>query len=135
MKSYFRPTDACDLIGISYRQLQYWDRTGFISPSYKRRGKYRLYTFSDLSQLYMAQTLRQRGYSIQKLRRTLENYKEALGKARASVGYLTFYFKGPTVLMGIGTVTFVGEHSWGDPISLKDLRQKVEGKFPSEEKA
>ena len=54
---------------ISYRQIQYWDKTSFIKPSYRRRGKYRLYTFADLIQLRLAKMLRETNFSIQKLRK------------------------------------------------------------------
>jgi len=30
MNTYFQPADVCCIIGITYRQLQYWDMTGFI---------------------------------------------------------------------------------------------------------
>jgi DNA-binding transcriptional MerR regulator len=42
------------LVGISYRQLDYWDKTGLIRPSVQKargRGSRRLYSFEDLVEL------------------------------------------------------------------------------------
>jgi len=65
MKTFFTPKEVAKIVGLSYRQIQYWDKTNFIKPSYRRRGKYRLYTFQDLIQMKLAKTLRGHEYSIQ----------------------------------------------------------------------
>lgn len=54
MKSFFTPKEVRELIGLNYRRLQYWDKSYFVRPSYRRRGKYRLYTFRDLLLLFVA---------------------------------------------------------------------------------
>ena len=88
MKSFFTPRDITSLVGISYRQVQYWDETHFLSPSYRRRGKYRLYTFTDLFLAYFVQKLRSNGASIQKLRTILKTTKEFLPRSTFPVGDL-----------------------------------------------
>lgn len=67
----FTTKEAQRLAGLSLRQLQYWDETGFITPSVaarQGRGWPRLYSFQDLVQLRIASQLRQR-LSLQALRR------------------------------------------------------------------
>jgi uncharacterized protein (DUF433 family) len=59
------------LTGLTPRRLQYWDETGFITPSVaarRGRGSPRLYSFQDLVQLRIAAQLRDR-LSLQALRR------------------------------------------------------------------
>lgn len=48
------------VVGISYRQLDYWDKTGLIRPSVQRargKGSRRLYSFEDLVELRVAAKL------------------------------------------------------------------------------
>ncbi len=78
MRPFFRAGEVCRILGISYRQVSYWDKTDFIKPSYRRSGKYRLYTFSDLLQLKVAAELRSRGDSIQMLRGILRKLRALL---------------------------------------------------------
>ena len=65
VKNFFTPKDVMAVTGLSYRQLQYWDKTGFVKPSYRKQGRYRLYTFSDLIQLKLVGKLRSNRVSIQ----------------------------------------------------------------------
>lgn len=67
----FTTRDAQRLTGLTGRRLQYWDETGFITPSVaarQGRGWPRLYSFRDLVQLRIAAQLRER-VSLQALRR------------------------------------------------------------------
>lgn len=67
----FTTQEAQRLTGLTPRRLQYWDETGFITPSVaarQGRGLPRLYSFQDLVQLRIAAQLRDR-LSLQALRR------------------------------------------------------------------
>lgn len=67
----FTTHEAQRLTGLTPRRLQYWDETGFITPSVaarQGRGSPRLYSFRDLVQLRIAAQLRDR-LSLQALRR------------------------------------------------------------------
>lgn len=67
----FTTKEAQRLSGLTARRLQYWDETGFITPSVaarQGRGWPRLYGFRDLVQLRIAAQLRDR-LSLQALRR------------------------------------------------------------------
>ncbi|HEY2988892.1 MAG TPA: MerR family transcriptional regulator [Candidatus Binatia bacterium] len=66
------------IVGVSLRQIQYWDEQGFIRPSVKTaegRGTKRLYSFSDLVQLKVVKDLAEYGLSLQKIRRCLRHLK------------------------------------------------------------
>ena len=83
------------LVGVSLRQIQYWDERGFIRPSVKTaggRGTKRLYSFSDLIQLKVVKDLGDHGLSPGKIRRCLRHLKNSFPEYRqplASLRYLT----------------------------------------------
>ncbi len=65
---------ASRIVGVSLRQIQYWDERGFIRPSVKLaggRGTKRLYSFHDLVCLRVVKDLTDRGFSLQKIERGL----------------------------------------------------------------
>src|SRR5512135_2452716 len=94
METYDSKT-ASRIVGVSLRQLQYWDEQEFIRPSVKLaegRGTKRLYSFNDLVCLKVVKDLAQHGFSLQMIRRCLRPLKETTsGRARPaeSLRYLT----------------------------------------------
>jgi DNA-binding transcriptional MerR regulator len=69
----FQPKDLQALAGISYRQVQYWDRIGLLKANRVRirnqaRPRYRAYDETDIMLGMILQQLRTAGWSIQKLR-------------------------------------------------------------------
>ncbi len=83
------------IVGVSLRQIQYWDERGFIRPSVKLaegRGTKRLYSFSDLVQLKVIKDLTDYGLSLQKIRRCLSYLKRSFPdtpQPLSSLRYLT----------------------------------------------
>jgi uncharacterized protein (DUF433 family) len=75
------PRDAAaKLAGLSERQVDYWDRTGLVSPTMERRinasRHVRLYGFVDLLSLVVAAELKQRrGVSLQQIRQIVVHLK------------------------------------------------------------
>lgn len=104
MRNFFTPKEVARLINISYRQIVYWDKTNFIKPSYRRRGKYRLYTFTDLIQLRVIKLLRENGSSIQHLRRTIKSLKSLLPQCHHPLVDLTFLIEGDRILVFNGEI-------------------------------
>jgi len=71
----YRAPQVCSLVGISYRQLDYWARTGLITPSVQQAsgsGSQRLYSFSDVVQLKVVKRLLDAGMSLKKIRKAME---------------------------------------------------------------
>jgi len=67
------------IVGVSLRQLQYWDELDFIRPSVKLaegRGTKRLYSFHDLICLKVVRDLAYHGFNLQKIRRCLKPLKD-----------------------------------------------------------
>jgi DNA-binding transcriptional MerR regulator len=64
--------------GISYRQLDYWARTGLVEPSIRGAagsGSQRLYSFRDLVVLRVVKSLLEAGVSLQNIRRAIETLR------------------------------------------------------------
>ena len=62
---------ACRAAGITYRQLDYWARTGLVEPSIrsaKGSGSQRLYSFRDILVLKVVKRLLDTGVSLQQIR-------------------------------------------------------------------
>jgi DNA-binding transcriptional MerR regulator len=71
----YRGPQACKIVGVTYRQLDYWTRTGLITPSLQPAqgsGTQRLYSFNDLLQLKVIKSLTDAGASLQKVRQAIE---------------------------------------------------------------
>jgi DNA-binding transcriptional MerR regulator len=76
----YRVPEVCKVVGISYRQLDYWARTGLVRPSIRDAGgsgTQRLYSFEDLLQLRVVKTLLDTGISLQQIRRAIEYLKDS----------------------------------------------------------
>jgi DNA-binding transcriptional MerR regulator len=81
----YRAPQVCNLVGITYRQLDYWARTNLISPSLQRAagsGSQRLYSFSDVVQLKVIKRLLDAGMSLKKIRQAVEILKEQMESDR-----------------------------------------------------
>lgn len=77
----FRGPQVCKIVGITYRQLDYWARTGLVSPSIqpaKGSGSQRLYSFEDLVDLKLIKNLLEAGVSLQRVREAI-TYLHELG--------------------------------------------------------
>lgn len=77
----FRGPQVCKIVGISYRQLDYWARTELVNPSIqsaKGSGSQRLYSFEDLVDLKLIKNLLEAGVSLQRVREAI-TYLHELG--------------------------------------------------------
>jgi DNA-binding transcriptional MerR regulator len=85
----YRGPTVCKLVGISYRQLDYWARTGLVTPSVRAAdgsGTHRLYGFTDLVELKIIKSLLDAGVSLQRIREAIRYLrKEAAGKPLTDV--------------------------------------------------
>lgn len=68
----YRAPQVCAIVGITYRQLDYWARTEFMVPSLQQArgsGTQRLYSFADLVQLKVVKRLIDAGMDVKRIRR------------------------------------------------------------------
>jgi DNA-binding transcriptional MerR regulator len=78
----FRGPTVIKLVGISYRQLDYWARTSLVTPSVRAAdgsGTQRLYSFTDVVELRIIKRLLDAGVSLRQIR-------DAIGYLRQEAG-------------------------------------------------
>jgi DNA-binding transcriptional MerR regulator len=113
----YRGPTACTAAGITYRQLDYWARTGLVEPSVRPAsgsGSQRLYGFRDILALKVVKRLLDTGISLQQI--------------RAAVGYLREQGAGDiaqVTLMSDG----VSVYACTSPDEVVDLLQGGQGVF------
>jgi DNA-binding transcriptional MerR regulator len=75
----YRGPTACNAAGITYRQLDYWARTGLVEPSVRGArgsGSQRLYGFRDILLLKVIKRLLDAGISLQQIRTAVQHLRE-----------------------------------------------------------
>jgi len=75
----YRGPTACKAAGITYRQLDYWARTGLVEPAVRGAagsGTQRLYGFRDILVLKVVKRLLDTGVSLQQIRTAVEHLRE-----------------------------------------------------------
>lgn len=115
----YRAPQVCSLVGITYRQLDYWARTGLIRPSVQSAqgsGTQRRYSFTDIVQLKVVKRLLDAGMSLKKIRSAMTILIEQL----ASDSPLT-----DVTLLSDGATIFAA-HS---PDEVVDVFQRGQGVF------
>lgn len=74
----FRGPIAANVVGISYRQLDYWARTGLVTPEIRGAagsGSQRLYSFRDVLLLRVIKRLIDAGISLQQIRKAVDHLR------------------------------------------------------------
>jgi DNA-binding transcriptional MerR regulator len=78
MQRTFTSREVVALTSISARQLQWWDEQGIVVPA--RAGHKRVYSRDDLAEVAILCELRERGFSLQKIRSVIRFLQKELGK-------------------------------------------------------
>jgi DNA-binding transcriptional MerR regulator len=97
--SGYRGPIACKIAGITYRQLDYWARTGLVVPTVrgaKGSGSARLYSFRDILVLQVVKRLLDTGVSLQQIRSAVGTLRE---QGQADLAQLTLMSDGASVYM------------------------------------
>lgn len=93
----YRSTVACQAAGITYRQLDYWARTGLVEPSVRDAtgsGMQRLYSFRDILVLKVVKRLLDTGVSLQNIRAAVEHLRQ---RGVADLAQITLMSDGASV--------------------------------------
>jgi DNA-binding transcriptional MerR regulator len=83
----FRGAQVCSLVGITYRQLDYWARTGLLRPSITDAtgsGSQRRYSYGDVLELKVIKRLLDAGLKLQQARQAVECLRGDFGVDLAS---------------------------------------------------
>jgi hypothetical protein len=112
----YRVPEVCKAVGISYRQLDYWARTGLVTPSIREAGgsgTQRLYSFQDMLVLRVIKKLLDAGVGLQQIRKAVEYLRESKQPLHS------------TTLMSDGNRIYTPE----SPDAVIDLLAKGQGVF------
>ena len=78
----YRGPQVCQIVGITYRQLDYWARTDLVRPSLaeaRGSGTKRAYSYRDLVVLKVIKDLLDAGLSLQAIRQAIDYLRRELG--------------------------------------------------------
>ncbi|CAN5854928.1 hypothetical protein BH23ACT10_BH23ACT10_26190 [soil metagenome] len=92
----YRGPAVCRVVGITYRQLDYWATTGLVEPGVRDAvgsGSQRLYSFEDIVTLKVIKRLLDVGVSLQRIRRAIDYVRDR----GLSLRHLTLASDGETV--------------------------------------
>ena len=84
----FRGPQVCTIVGITYRQLDYWTRTGLVKPSVAEAngsGTQRRYGFRDIVECKVIKQMLDAGIELRSARKAIESlraYDKDLASAR-----------------------------------------------------
>ena len=93
----YRGPTACSAAGITYRQLDYWARTGLVEPSVREAsgsGTSRLYSFRDILVLKIVKKLLDAGISLQNIRTAISTLRD---RGVGDLAQITLMSDGTTV--------------------------------------
>src|SRR5882724_3706867 len=94
----YRGPLVCKIVGITYRQLDYWARTDLVRPSVcdaNGSGTQRLYSYRDLVELKVIKRLLDAGISLQSARKAVESLR-AFDEDLASIRIV---IQGPNIVL------------------------------------
>ena len=138
--SSYSGLQASKVVGISYRQLDYWARTDLIRPSIADAhgsGSQRRYSYEDLLKLKLIKRLIDNGLSLQGVRRTIESIDRIEDMTMASAG-LVFFGDSKSVLArdGENLVDLLrgNQMVFGMILSLSDIKAELETEIVSIER-
>ncbi len=113
----YRGPTACQAVGITYRQLDYWARTDLVAPTLRDAvgsGTHRLYSFKDLLVLKVVKRLLDTGVSLQNIRVAVEHLR---ARGIEDLAGVTLFSDGTTV------------YECTSPEEIVDLLQGGQGVF------
>ncbi|MBD0024068.1 MerR family transcriptional regulator [Gordonia pseudamarae] len=93
----YRVPTACQIAGITYRQLDYWARTSLVVPSIRSAagsGSQRLYSFKDILVLKIVKRLLDTGISLQNIRVAVDHLRQ---RGVEDLAKITLFSDGTTV--------------------------------------
>ncbi|HEV2372833.1 MAG TPA: MerR family transcriptional regulator [Streptosporangiaceae bacterium] len=126
----YRGPTACAAAGITYRQLDYWARTGLVEPTVRPAhgsGSQRLYSFRDICVLKVVKRLLDTGISLQQIRTAVAHLRD---RGSEDLARLTLMSDGVSVYECTSTDEVVdllagGQGVFG--IALGRIWQEVDG--------
>jgi DNA-binding transcriptional MerR regulator len=98
VRDLYRVGDVAKIIGISRRQLQYWDETDLVRPVSRTPGGHARYAFEDLVALKTAKRLIDAGVSVQRIRKSIRALRDILPAVERPLAEVVLVATGDVVL-------------------------------------
>jgi DNA-binding transcriptional MerR regulator len=130
----YRAPQVCSLVGITYRQLDYWARTGLIRPSVQSAqgsGTQRRYAFTDIVQLKVVKRLLDAGMSLKKIRSAMAILRDQLA-SNNPLNDVTLLSDGTTIFAAHSADEVVDVFQRGQGvfgIAVGPVQQELEGEI------
>jgi DNA-binding transcriptional MerR regulator len=131
----FNSKRVSEIVGISYRQLDYWARTDLVRPSLSDAngsGSRRRYSYRDVVALKVIKKLQDAGIKLEAIRDVFAYLREKLGEDAASANLV---IDGSTVLVLTSEDEFVDAVRQGQGVlnvlSLAGVTQEVDERVRS----
>lgn len=123
---FFTPGQICNIVGVSKRQLQYWNISGLINPASKTAGGHGRFTFQDLIAVKTIKKLIDAGVSVQRIRRNIGELMKILPRIKRPLEELTLVATGDVILVFYEETAFeaVSGQEW--ILDIADVYRDVE---------
>ena len=129
LEGSFSTAQTARLTGLSPRQLDYWDREGFVRPSLVRASGYgsaRRYSFEDLVRLRVAAKLRAAGFGLNKIRQCVQTLRR-LDASREGMADVRLLVVGSRVVWARSARELVDVFQEGQLMLVFPLGEEVRG--------
>jgi DNA-binding transcriptional MerR regulator len=129
----FRASEVAHVVGATYNQLVYWDKTGLVSPSLRAasgRGSRRLYSVEDIFELKILMKLLDSSLPLQRIR---SSFRFIRGQSKNLASFVVFT-DGKTVYFYEDYDVLVDTLKEGQTvlrITVQDLIAEVQAKLTS----
>jgi DNA-binding transcriptional MerR regulator len=126
----FRGPQVCAIVGITYRQLDYWARTDLLRPSVtdaKGSGSQRVYSYRDLVELKVIKSLLDAGVGLGAARRAITYLRSNLGEDLANAN-LVLSGENPLLVRDGGEILDLVRQGQGvlNIVSLESMKNRID---------
>ena len=141
MTQHYSGKKAAEIVGITYRQLDYWARTGLVRPSVADAagsGSRRQYSYRDLLKLKVVKSMLDAGIKLESVREAFSYLKEQLGEEVASAQLVISGGSAVLVRDDLELVDVLkrGQYVMTSVLSLSGVQQEIDAAivslFPAE---
>jgi DNA-binding transcriptional MerR regulator len=128
---HFSGKKTAEVVGITYRQLDYWARTNLVRPSVTDAagsGSRRTYSYRDLLELKVIKTLLDAGIKLESVRTVFTYLRDQLGEDVASA-QLVITSKSAVLVRGdeeLVDLVKQGQFVMGSILSLGGVQREVD---------
>ena len=132
VESGFSGKRTAELVGITYRQLDYWARTDLIRPSLadaQGSGSRRAYSYQDLLELKVVKTLLDAGIRLEMVRDVFSYLRENLGTDVASAN-LVINGSSPVLVSGEESIDLIHKgQGVRNVLPLSGVKEELDNAF------